>query len=267
MANEHTADPSAHLGGYQAPAVQKAFQILNMVVRSPMQLTLSELASELGFSKSTTHGLVHALLREGALVQNAHGKKLALGPAVVDLAFRGWNYLKISRQGQPLLDALRDGIGETVFLGVLSRSNARALIMATAEAAKPMKISSPPGTSISLFAGAVGKVFLAGMTDDQALEVIRENGLPAFTDKSIVREDDYLEELAGVRRNGYALDIEEYLPGVKAVAVGLGNNQGLPLAVWVVGFASPMDDTVMPQIIDATLGTAGKLNRLLDGEP
>jgi len=266
MEYSHTANNFTAPGGYQAPAVQKAFQILRAVADSSKKLSLSELATELGFSKSTTHGLVHALLREGALAQGAKGKKIFLGPTIVDMAFRGWNYLKISRQVQPLLDELRDTIGETVFLGVLSRGNARAVIMATAEAVKPFKISSPPGTSISLLAGAVGKVFLARMADEQALKLIKEKGLPKFTPKSITREADYLAELARVRSLGYALDHEEYLPGVKAVAVDLGNMQGLPLAVWVVGFASAMEEDVMPRITAATLEIAEKLNNLLDGE-
>jgi DNA-binding IclR family transcriptional regulator len=250
--------------GYQAPAVHKAFQILRAVAASPARLGLSELAVELGFSKSTTHGLVHALVREGALAQSAQDKKMFLGATIVDLAFTGWNYPKITRCVQPLLDDLRDTIGETVFLGVLNRSNVRAVIMATAEATKPLKISSPPGTAISLFAGAVGKVFLAGMGDALALSLIEENGLPRFTEHSIGDTADYIRELDQVRRQGYALDNEEYLPGVKAVAVGLGNLQGLPLAVWVVGFASAMDEAVMPEIVSATIESAYRLNGVLE---
>ena len=67
-----------------------------------------------------------------------------------------------------------------------------------------------------------------------------------------------------MRRLGYALDHEEYLNGVKAVAVGLGNVQGLPLAVWVVGFANAMARTGMPPIIEATLDTAARLKQVLD---
>lgn len=256
----------AALAGYQAPAVQKAFDILRKVAAAPNRLGLSELAAELGYSKSTTHGLVHALLREGALAQNSHGKKLAIGPLIVDLAFKGWNYLKISRLAQPLLDELRDRIGETVFMGVLHQGKAKALIMATAEAAKPLKISSPPGTSLSLFAGAVGKVFMSGVSDEMALEMIGEKGLPGFTERSITRIPDYLSELARVRAQGYAVDNEEYLPGVKAVAVGVGNTQGLPMALWVVGFASAMDALDVKAIVAAMLETVEKLNHMLEEE-
>jgi len=262
MANSNQSKSSP--GGYKAPAVGKAFELLRTVARSRQGLGLSELASELGYSKSTTHGLVHALIHEGALVQANGGKKLLLGSAVVELAFQSWNYLIINREAQPILDELREEIGESVFLGVFNRSNARAIIMATSEATKPLKISSPPGTTIPLFAGAVGKVFLAGMEDVQALELIREKGLPRFTDNSIVSENELMGELERVRERGWALDDEEYIPGVRAVAASLGNLHGLPLAIWVVGFAGSMGDSDLDKITHATLETTEKLRVVLD---
>ena len=248
--------------GYQAPAVQKAFQLLRVMAESRKELGLSELAQKLGFSKSTTHGLIRALLKVQAIDQSPERKTFFLGPAIVDLAFGSWNYLRVCEQAQPSLEELRDQTGETVFLGVLSRS--RGIIMATAEATKPLKISSPPGTSIPLLAGAVGKVFLARLDDEKVTRLIREDGLPAFTPKSIVKKEEYLAELACVRKQGYALDNEEYLPGVKAVAVSLGNQRGLPLAIWVVGFAGSMGDDALPEITRRTLETAAKLKSVLE---
>ena len=61
--------------GYQAPAVKKAFQLLKVVAASRKELGLSELAQRLGFSKSTTHGLIRALLQAGALDQSPKQKK------------------------------------------------------------------------------------------------------------------------------------------------------------------------------------------------
>jgi DNA-binding IclR family transcriptional regulator len=248
--------------GYKAPAVQKAFELLKLVAESRSEITLSDLARQLGYSKGSVHGMIQALLQAGALEQAPGRKGYFLGPAVVELAFRSWNYFRVAEYAQPVLNELRDRIGETVFLGVLSRS--RGLIMATAEAAKPLKISAPPGTSIPLLAGAVGKVFLAQQRRDQALKIIREHGLVQFTQRSVVKKEDYLAELEAVRRDGYAVDNEEYLPGVKAVAVALGNQRGLPLAIWVVGFADSMANGVIEKIAAETRQTASKLRDALD---
>jgi DNA-binding IclR family transcriptional regulator len=247
---------------YQAPAVQKAFELLKLVADARVEITLSDLARQLGFSKGTIHGMIKALLQAGALEQGPKRKGFFLGPAVVEMAFRSWNYFQVVEYAQPVLNELRDRIGETVFLGVLSRS--RGLIMATAEATKPLKISSPPGTSIPLLAGAVGKVFLALQPDAEAANIIREHGLTRFTRRSIVKKNDYLAEVEKTRRQGYAVDDEEYLPGVKAVAVALGNQRGLPMAIWVVGFADAMAASVISGIAEETRRAAAKLREVLD---
>jgi IclR family acetate operon transcriptional repressor len=107
-------------------------------------------------------------------------------------------------------------------------------------------------------------VFLAGLKPDRAKEIIKERGLRDYTPKSIVSEKKYLAEIAVVRKKGYALDDEEYLPGVKAVAVGLGNHRGLPLAIWVVGFAGALTDDKLSDIISNTLKAAEGLKTVID---
>jgi DNA-binding IclR family transcriptional regulator len=257
--------PTVNASGYQAPAVHRAFDILRVVAASQREMGISDLAKQLGFSKSTTHGLVQALLTVGALDQSQQGKKFFLGPVVVELAFRNWNYFRVVEHSQALLDDLRDRIKETVFLGALSHW--RGLIMATAEALKPLKITSPPGTTIPLLAGAVGKVFLAQHDDAHIARLLKERELPQFTSRSIISKKAYLDELSHVRKQGYAMDNEEYLPGVRAVAVGLDNHRGLPLAIWVVGFAESMSDNAIPWIVKETLNAAKKLQQVLDGTP
>jgi DNA-binding IclR family transcriptional regulator len=248
--------------GYQAPAVHKAFQLLRMLSESQNHFGLTELANQLGYSKSSTHGLVHALLREGALVQEANGRKLFLGPTIMDLAFSTWNPLKMSEYGQPIINAIRNQIRETVFLGVLLRK--RVLIMAAAEADEPLKISASPGTTISLFAGAAAKIFMAGKSEQEIKVLIREKGLPRYTSRSITSEKEYLAEIERVRSQGYAIDDEEYLAGIRAIAVPLKNRMGPPVAVWVVGLSSTMGLKKMQQAIEIATGSVEQLRSRLD---
>jgi DNA-binding IclR family transcriptional regulator len=256
-----TAKTTAKMN-YQPPAVRRALQLLQVIADAPGGLGITDLAKKLDLSKSTVHGLTKALQRAGALYQNPNKKKYSLGATILDLAFRNWNYIRICEQVQPFLDELRDRIGETVFWGVLSQN--AATIMTKAESHNPLKISSPAGSSIPLLAGAVGKVFLAQLEENEALRIIRQQGLPRFTPKSIVEENRYLQELTLVRQQGYALDDEEYLPGIRAAAIALGNHRGLPLAIWVVGFAGSMDHENIAKIIEETQATVEKLRSLLD---
>ncbi len=250
------------LPGYQAPAVHKAFHVLRKVAESHQHLGLTELARQLGYSKSTTHGLVHALLREGALAQGPDGRKLYLGPAIVDLAFSSWNTLKMVESVQPIIDTIREQIKETLVLGALICN--RIVIMAAAEAADPLKISASPGTILPLFAGASGKVLLSTKPTDTVRQLIREHGLPRHTPRSIVDEAAYLAELEQVRHKGYSVDEEEYLTGVSAVAVALQNIQGPPMALWAVGLSSRMGADKIARSIDIMATAVEKLHHALD---
>lgn len=247
--------------GYQAPAVEKAFRMLRYVANSNEAVRLSDLAKNLGIGKSTTHGLIRALVASGALNQNPEDKTLSLGPAIVELALSNQIYLQLGALAQSRLDKLRDHINETVFFGLLRPW--RALIMATAEARKPIKISSPPGSSIILMAGALGKVYLSQMDDAEVSQIVREQGLPKFTPASITDEPTFMQEIDGVRQSGYALDKGEYMSGVNAVAVGLGDYHGLQLALWVVGFAESLHAEKIDAVIAPLLATAGKLQKTL----
>jgi DNA-binding IclR family transcriptional regulator len=245
--------------GYQAPAVQKAFQLLKAVAEAPEGLGLVRISEHLGFSKATTHGLVQALLRVGALDQSPYKKKLFIGASFVELANKTKHYYGIAEQTQPILDKLGKKINECAFLGIINRE--RATIAAVSRAARPLGISSSPGTTVPLLPGAVGKAFLASLKKNKALKIIRRNGLQRFTPRAIVDECAYLDELDTVRQNGYALDDEEYLAGVRAIAISLGNCRGLPLVIWVAGLTATMGDGKLTEIIEETLTAADDLKR------
>lgn len=258
------AENGLDANGYRAPAVHKAFELLRAVAEAPEGVRLVDLAARAGYSTSTAHGLVHALLRERALVQGEEDpRRLFLGPLIADLAFTDWNYIKVNRQGQPVINGLRDAVEATVFLGVRIRE--RVLITATAEARESFKISAPVGTTMPLCAGAVGKVFLSLEKPERIGLLLAEKGLPKFTPNSIIEVEQYLAELDRVRSRGFAIDDEEYLSGIRAVAVALKNRRGLPMAVWVVGIASNIDMARLEQVAQMAVDAAKELRSRLEG--
>ncbi|MEW6261293.1 MAG: IclR family transcriptional regulator [Thermodesulfobacteriota bacterium] len=247
---------------YKAPAVQKAFQILQTIIDSESSLGISDLSRKLNISKSTVHGLLSSLIEVGALERIDSGKSYILGPALVDLAFRSWSYLFTSKRVAVILDELRDAIGHTVFLGVLSRT--RAVIVATAASRNPLAISSPPGTTIPMPAGALGKLYLASLDPDQATIILTKTGLTPYTERSIVALPLYLETCDRVRREGVAFDDGEYIPGVRAVATRVGYFRGLLLALWVVGFSKDLEQYESRALLDALRSCAERIREELE---
>ncbi len=248
MSKDHKS-PQAN--GYMAPAVHKAFEILRLVAEEKSGMRLVEVAERLGYSKSTTHGLVHTLIREAALLQDEESKQFMLGPQIADLAFSDWNYIKINKLAQPIIDDVRNQISATVFLGMRIRN--RVMITAKADALEALRITAPVGTTIPLFAGAVGQVLLAPETAERIKQLAGHKGLPRYTANTVTNLDQYIEALQTVRDRGYAVDDEAYLPGIRAVAVAVHNRRGLPMAIWVVDMAGNMGPEKQQQVADIAM--------------
>ena len=83
---------------------------------------------------------------------------------------------------------------------------------------------------------------------EQAAKIINTKGLPRFTMNSIVDIEAYFKELVQVREKGYAVDDEEYILGVRAVASPLTGLGQLRSAIWAVGFKASLDDKKMEKL-------------------
>ena len=129
------------------------------------------------------------------------------------------------------------------------------------ESRQDLKITAPVGTTMPLFAGAVGKVFLASMDAEQAAKIVKSKGLPQFTDNSIVDSELYYQELKQVRQKGYAVDDEEYILGVRAVASPIKGLGQLKSAIWVVGFKASLDEKKMQTLTKETQKAAETISR------
>lgn len=244
---------------YQAPSVKKAFQILKVISDSDRGLGISELAKSLRISKGTVHGITSALEEIGAVIRNPFTKRYNLGYALFELGKKGLSAIPLREVARRHMEELVEKTDETVFLGILRDDH--IFILDVAESTKELKITSPSGTRIPLTAGAAGKVFLAYMEESAALRHLSSKGLVTYTENSITDLGRYLEEIREVRQKGFATDREEYLQGVKAVAVPIWTEGPVLAAIWVVGFSSSISEDKMKYIIERTLVAADGISQ------
>lgn len=247
-------------GGYRAPSVGRALKILELVAESQGGLGISELARRLEISKGTVFGLCSQLEAGGALIRDGASKRYGLGPLVATLADRGFVQARLRQVCGPELSQLRDTLRQSVFLGVMGRDE--ITVVQARQPAGVMGIAAGPGTKLPLTTGAVGRVFLAGLSPE-ALERVLARGLPRHTPRTITDPDEYRRRLEKVRRLGYAVESDEYLTGVWGVATALGAGAGLPAAIWAVGFTSALGGRDLESIAAALLKARDRIDRAL----
>lgn len=227
--------------GYGAPSIKRAFAILNAISTSKDGLGVSKIARMLNIAKSTTHGMTQALEEVGALIRDPQTKRYKLGFTLLEIGRRAYSQIDLQAITRPVMEDLMEKTRTSVFIGTMNLD--RIIVLDIVEAEQDLKITAPVGTTMSVFAGAAGKVFLASMEIEAVEEIIKEKGLPKYTDNSITDPEQYFKELEIVYNQGYALDDEEYILGVRAAAAPVNGLGHLKPALWVVGFKAGLPDS------------------------
>ncbi|OEU60371.1 MAG: IclR family transcriptional regulator [Desulfobacterales bacterium PC51MH44] len=244
---------------YGAPSVKKAFAILSAISSSKEGLGVSELARGLNMAKSTVHGMTLALEEVGAVMRDPQTKRYKLGFTLLEIGRSAYSQIDLETSARPIMEDLMEKTQTSVFLGILNWDHVTVLDIV--ESRQDLKITAPVGTTMPLFAGAVGKVFLASMDEEQAAKIVKSKGLPQFTENSIVDSKLYYQELKRVKQKGYAVDDEEYILGVRAVASPIKGLGQLKSSIWVVGFKASLDEKRMKTLITETQKAAEAISR------
>lgn len=240
---------------YNPPAIKKAIEILRLVVRANEPLGVSEVARRLGIVKSTALGILKSLEEEGLVVQEGRTKKYLPGSGLYEFSREALRSMQLHTVARPFLERLVELVDETVSLGVREDDNT-IHVLEVIEPKKEMKITSPVGTRFPLFAGALMKVFFSRMSDDEIVRFLRDNPLPRYTEHTITRVEDLLQEIRKVREQGYAVDLEEYRKGVRAIAALVFRGSTPRAAISIFGLASSMEDARLPGMIFHLKNTA-----------
>ena len=242
---------------YNAPALKKALEIIKLIVRENKPLGVTEIACQLALSKSTTFGILKSLEEEGFVVKLEPTKKYMAGNELFELSKRVLRATDLTSIARPFLEKLVEQVDETVFLGV--REDEIVKVLDVMEPQTGLKISSPVGARFALTAGVIGKIFLAPLGNEEILTFLARHKLPQYTENSILDPAKFLEEIEKTRLLGYAVDLEEYLTGMRAVATLIYSGR-LPVgAIWVVGFTSSLNDGKLPHIIEHLKQTAEEI--------
>lgn len=240
---------------YHAPVVTKAFRLLEVISRRQEGAGISEIARILNISKGTVYGVAAALEDAGALVRDPVTKRYSLGFSLVELGRRARKGFDLNSAARPNMKRLMERFNASVFLGVLNGNH--VTIIDVVESEHELKITSPVGSTVSLLAGAVGKVFLSAMEDRKIDEILAGERLFAYTAHSIVEPAEYRKAVEATRISGYALDDEEYILGVRAAAALIEGPLPVPAAIWVVGFKTDLVGSTMEILGMAARAAAG----------
>jgi DNA-binding IclR family transcriptional regulator len=160
------------------------------------------------------------LEQEGVIEKQ--GDTYKIGFRVIKLGMAALSRMELRNVAIPSLYELSITLGETAHLAVLS--DRKSLIIEVCDSPHPVKISSRPGTSVSLHCSATGKVLLAFAVGAENIdEYLQHKKLEKKTDNTITSMDELKKEIQKIVHQGYAVDNEEYYENVRCLAAPVRN--------------------------------------------
>ncbi|MEB8340767.1 IclR family transcriptional regulator [Streptomyces endophyticus] len=177
-----------------------------------------------GLPKATVHRIAGTLVAHGYVTLGDDGRYLP-GPAALRLAGAALERVDISTVSAPTITRLVEDTGCAVHIGVLSGEE--VIYVARRESDKPYRMPSRIGKAIHLHSTAIGKAILADLPTGALERLVARTGLVARTPNTITDPVVLADEVAAVRRAGYAIDDEENEPGIRCVGAAIRDHTGL----------------------------------------
>ena len=224
------------LDGNAVRSVDRAAALLLALGESQGEAGVTELARRLGLHKSTASRLLATLQKRGLVEQDDETGKYRLGLVVIRLAERAERTLDLRGIALPELERLARLTHETTGLGILEGDT--MLAVAQVDGPNLIAVGDWTGRATPLHCVASGKVLLSSLAEREVLRIVRR-GLVSYTERTIVELEPLLEELARIRRRGYATAIGEYELGLNAVAAPVHDARGNVIAavdIWGPAF-------------------------------
>ena len=199
----------------------RLFALLEVVASKDQLFSLQELVEDTALPKPTLHRMLQQLEGAGLLRRAADGRRYGTGTRLRRLAEKLLlNDIHHGAQ-HAVLRHLVDEVGESCNLTALSGNE--VVYLDRVETAAPLRFYLQAGSRVPAHCSASGKMFLAQMTPSQRQRLLAHAPLEACTAKTITDLKLLETEIKNIRRQAYAIDNEEFLPGLLCVAVLVPN--------------------------------------------
>lgn len=218
---------------YLTPNLVKALDVLRLLAKNEQGLSSSALEKHLSIPRTTAFRILKTLCHAD-MVQK-RGNLYFAGPVLFEIGLLAISKLNLRERAVPILQELTRQTSQTSHLAI--PSGWHSLILEVCDSPSPIRVASRSGTLADLHCSATGKIFLSYLYAERIDEFCDAIHPAKRTPKTMIGPEDLKSMTEQVRRDGYALDDEEYHNGVRCMAAPVFDMQGELLAA--VGITGP----------------------------
>ena len=223
-------------------SLARGLKILEILGDSPEGCSITELAGILEIDKASASRLAGTLANYGYVKKDSSTRMYLLGPTILTLSRSLIDQFSLRDLVKPFLQRMMEETGECAHLAVPSQEG--VLYIDQEESPRTLRVNAAVGTLNPFHCTALGKILLAFETAEIPAD------LPSCTPNTITDKNVLLEHLAGVRKQGYALDLEEYDADIRCIAVPVYDmNKRVVAAVGISGPATRLAEEVLTEAV------------------
>lgn len=247
------------------PSVERAIRILDLVARSRVHPSVSEISRELEIAKSSAHLLCNTLVQLDLMIRR-DDQTYQLGPHIMRWSNAFVRKSDVATEFAALWDKETELPGATITLSVLQEDEVVYLAARNSSASAGL-IDFRAGMRLPAAFTATGKAFLSHLSEFEVRRLYAQ-GLPvARTPKSVQSIERLLSELAEIRRNGYSCDDEQVAEGVVCFGASVLDSTNRPIAgVAVSLLAEKLAEVAKDRIIANVQRIAAQLSHRMGAE-
>jgi IclR family acetate operon transcriptional repressor len=227
-------------------AVERALDILLCFTRQTPELSMTQIADQVGIHKSTVHRLLATLERKRFVQRDPDTGIYRLGIRLLQMAYLTLEQNDLRRIAVPFLQHLGEQYQENIHLAVLDDMD--VVFVQIIESPQRVKLAAAVGQRLPAFATASGKAILAFTPEARVQRILINQGMPQYTVHTPLTPEAVLKELKSIREQGFALSVQEYEDEINAVAAPIFDMDGQPIAS--VALAGPAYRLTLERMIE-----------------
>jgi IclR family KDG regulon transcriptional repressor len=242
-------------------SVERALLILKRLANEGEEIGVRDLSRELGYSPAVTQKILNTLKVHGFVRQSEDTDRYSLGSGALQLGMAVLAQLDVVKVAQPHMESLTKETGETTFLAI--QDGTAAVYVDKQVSHNPIHMDAPVGARRPLNCTAVGKVLLAFSEETTLEEALKAKAFTKETQNSITEPEPLKEELSNVRRQGYAVDRQEFHPEAICIAAPIfAPNGQLVATITTSGVAYRLENKI-EEVAEIVMGKAANISKEL----
>jgi IclR family transcriptional regulator, pca regulon regulatory protein len=230
-------------------SLERGLAVLSSFGPDRPTLGISQLARELGLTRSTTHRYVATLASLRYLEQDRTTRRYRLGPRVLDLGFAMLGSLELREIAAPHLRQLTDATGHTSNLAIRDDTD---VILIDRVRGRPgryhhLEFNLHVGSRLPSYCSATGKALIAFLPRPDLDRLLDRIELVQRGPRTVTDKNSLFTQLDEVRRTGIATNDEELESALRSIAAPVRARSGQVVAA--VNVSIPWSPVPMTELV------------------